>query len=162
MEAADVVGRLIGGVVGAKVSARRMLSVAASAAVVLVLLAIFIPASVKVHFLGFNGAQGFGFNLIPLSAALLVCVGLCTSVMWGGIFNLAVEGLGSNTERASGLFMALVCGGGILPLAMNAVVDIVGPAGYQPSYWIVVAGFAYILFYALAGSKPTGRGAKTV
>ncbi len=156
-----LVGRLIGGVVGAKVSARRMLAVAATAAVALVLLAIFIPASVQVHFLGFNGAQGFGFNLIPLSAALLVCVGLCTSVMWGGIFNLAVEGLGSNTERASGLFMALVCGGGILPLAMNAVVDIVGPAGYQPSYWIVVAGFAYILFYALAGSKPAGRGVKS-
>jgi FHS family L-fucose permease-like MFS transporter len=36
--------------------------------------------------------------------------------MWGGIFNLAVEGLGKYTERASGTFMALVCGGGILPL----------------------------------------------
>ena len=152
-----LVGRLVGGLIGAKVSPRKMLSVAAAAAVVLVLLAIFIPASVQVHFLGFNGAEGFGLNLIPLSAALLVCVGLCTSVMWGGIFNLAVEGLGRYTERASGLFMALVCGGGILPLAMNAVVDIFGPAGYQPSYWIVVAGFAYILFYALAGSKPRQR-----
>ena len=148
-----LVGRLIGGVIGAKVSPRRMLAVAASAAVVLVLLAIFVPASVSVLFLGFNGAHGFGFNHIPLSAALLVCVGLCTSVMWGGIFNLAVEGLGRYTERASGLFMALVCGGGILPLLMNGVVDIFGPAGYMPSYWIVVAGFAYILFYALVGSR---------
>ena len=152
-----LVGRLVGGLIGAKVSPRKMLSVAAAAAVVLVLLAIFIPTSVNVHFLGFNGAEGFGLNLIPLSAALLVCVGLCTSVMWGGIFNLAVEGLGRYTERASGLFMALVCGGGILPLAMNAVVDIFGPAGYMPSYWIVVAGFAYILFYALVGSKPRQR-----
>lgn len=148
-----LVGRLIGGVIGAKVSPRRMLAVAASAAVVLVLLAIFVPASVSVLFLGFNGAHGFGFNHIPLSAALLVCVGLCTSVMWGGIFNLAVEGLGRYTERASGLFMALVCGGGILPLLMNGVVDLFGPAGYMPSYWIVVAGFAYILFYALVGSR---------
>lgn len=148
-----LVGRLVGGVLGAKVSPRRMLAVAASAAVVLVLLAIFVPASVSVLFLGFNGAHGFGFNHIPLSAALLVCVGLCTSVMWGGIFNLAVEGLGRYTERASGLFMALVCGGGILPLLMNGVVDIFGPAGYMPSYWIVVAGFAYILFYALVGSR---------
>lgn len=148
-----LVGRLIGGVIGAKVSPRRMLAVAASAAVVLVLLAIFVPASVSVLFLGFNGAHGFGFNHIPLSAALLVCVGLCTSVMWGGIFNLAVEGLGRYTERASGLFMALVCGGGILPLLMNGVVDIFGPAGYMPSYWIVVVGFAYILFYALVGSR---------
>ena len=96
-------------------------------------------------------------NLIPLSAALLVCVGLCTSVMWGGIFNLAVEGLGKYTERASGLFMALVCGGGILPLLMNAVVDIFGPSGYQPSYWIAVAGFAYILFYALWGSRNVNK-----
>ena len=148
-----LVGRLIGGVIGAKVSPRRMLAVAASAAVVLVLLAIFVPAPVSVLFLGFNGAHGFGFNHIPLSAALLVCVGLCTSVMWGGIFNLAVEGLGRYTERASGLFMALVCGGGILPRLMNGVVDIFGPAGYMPSYWIVVAGFAYILFYALVGSR---------
>lgn len=148
-----LVGRLIGGVLGAKVSPRRMLAVAALAAVMLVLLAIFVPASVSVLFLGFNGAHGFGFNHIPLSAALLVCVGLCTSVMWGGIFNLAVEGLGRYTERASGLFMALVCGGGILPLLMNGVVDIFGPAGYMPSYWIVVAGFAYILFYALVGSR---------
>ena len=149
-----LVGRLIGGLVGAKVSARKMLSVVASAAVVLVLLAIFIPVSVTVSFPGFDG--GFAMNVIPLSGALLVCVGLCTSVMWGGIFNLAVEGLGKYTERASGLFMALVCGGGVLPLLMNGVVDIFGVSGYQPSYWVGVAGFAYILFYALAGSKIKG------
>lgn len=152
-----LVGRLIGGLVGSKVSARKMIAVVATAAVVLVVLAIFIPTTSMVSFPGFNGAHGFGMNLIPLSAALLVCVGLCTSVMWGGIFNLAVEGLGKYTERASGLFMALVCGGGILPLLMNAVVDIFGPAGYQPSYWIVVIGFAYILFYALWGSKNVNK-----
>ena len=148
-----LVGRLIGGLVGAKVSPRKMLSVVATAAIVLLVLAIFIPATVKVHFLGFDGAHGFGFNLIPLSAALLACIGLCTSVMWGGIFNLAVEGLGKYTERASGLFMALVCGGGILPLLQNAIVDVKGLPGYQTSYWVVVAGFAYILFYALVGSR---------
>ena len=147
-----LVGRFIGGLVGAKVSPRKMLSVVATTAVLLVLLAIFIPVTTTISFPGFDG--GFAMNVIPLSAALLVCVGLCTSVMWGGIFNLAVEGLGKYTERASGLFMALVCGGGVLPLLMNGVVDIFGVSGYQPSYWVVVAGFAYILFYALVGSKP--------
>ena len=44
----------------------------------------------------------------------LVLVGLCTSIMWGGIFNLAVEGLGKYLAAASGLFMVLVCGGGCL------------------------------------------------
>ncbi len=150
-----LVGRLVGGLIGSRVSPRRMLAVVAALAVALVVAAIFTPTSIMVSFPGFNGAQGFGLNPVPLSGALLVCVGLCTSVMWGGIFNLAVEGLGSLTERASGLFMALVCGGGVLPLLMNAVVDIFGTAGYQPSYWIVVAGFAYILFYALVGSKPS-------
>ena len=147
-----LVGRFIGGLVGAKVSPRKMLSVVATAAVLLVLLAIFIPVTTTISFPGFDG--GFAMNIIPLSAALLVCVGLCTPVMWGGIFNLAVEGLGKYTERASGLFMALVCGGGVLPLLMNGVVDIFGVSGYQPSYWVVVVGFAYILFYALIGSKP--------
>ena len=149
-----LVGRLVGGLVGSKVSARKMLTVVASLAIVLVLAAIFIPVkSCYVLFPGFGGAQGFGLHLIPLPAVLLVCVGLCTSVMWGGIFNLAVEGLGAYTERASGLFMALVCGGGVIQLLMMGVVDLFGNGAYQASYWFVAVGFAYILFYAIAGSR---------
>ena len=75
--------------------------------------------------------------------------------MWGGIFNLAVEGLGKYTEKASGIFMALVCGGGILPFIQNAVVDMSG--SYLTSYWIIVAGLAYVLFYALAGAKNVNK-----
>ena len=41
----------------------------------------------------------------------------------GGIFNLAVEGLGKYTATASGIFMVLVCGGGILPLIQGFVAD---------------------------------------
>ena len=103
-----------------------------------------------------NSAEGlFGFVNVPINAMLLVLVGLCTSVMWGGIFNLAVEGLGKYTEKASGIFMALVCGGGVLPLLQNAIVDMQGGVGYQASYWVVVVGLAYLLFYALIGSKPS-------
>ena len=151
-----LVGRLLGGIVGSKVSPRGMIGFVATAAVVLVLAAMFVPV-MMVKFPAFNGAQGFGMVNIPLSAALLACVGLCTSVMWGGIFNLAVEGLGKYTEKASGIFMALVCGGGILPLLQNGIVDIMGPTGYLPSYWVIVAGFAYILFYALWGSKNVNK-----
>jgi FHS family L-fucose permease-like MFS transporter len=77
--------------------------------------------------------------------------------MWGGIFNLAVEGLGKYTEKASGIFMVLVCGGGILPLLQNAIVDFTGGAGYLVSYWVVFAGLAYLLFYALVGSKNVNK-----
>lgn len=147
-----LIGRLFGAALGSRVSARSMLAVASSAAILLVLLAIFLPV-VDVRFPAFNGINGFGLQVIPLNAALLVCVGLCTSVMWGSIFNLAVEGLGHLTEKASGIFMALVCGGGVLPLVQNAVVDLFGTSAYLPSYWVAVAGFAYILFFALAGSR---------
>ncbi|MBP5644707.1 MAG: MFS transporter, partial [Bacteroidales bacterium] len=80
--------------------------------------------------------------------------GLCTSVMWGAIFNLSAEGLGKYTPLASGIFMTLVCGGGILPFLQNMLADGIGFVG---SYWIVIAGFAYILFYALVGSKNVNR-----
>ena len=76
--------------------------------------------------------------------------GLCTSVMWGAIFNLAAEGLGKYTPLASGIFMTLVCGGGILPFVQGFVSDYVG---YINSYWVIVVGLAYMLFYALIGSK---------
>ncbi len=154
-----LIGRLVGGVIGSKVSAKSMLSVVSCVGIVLTLLAMFGP-STMVKFPAFNGAQGFGMENIPLNAAFLVCIGLCTSVMWGGIFNLAVEGLGRYTEKASGIFMALVCGGGILPLLQNAIVDGLGGTGYLPSYWVIVIGLAYIMFYALWGSKNVNKDIK--
>ena len=118
--------------------------------------AMFAP-NVPVNLPVFNGAEGFGLVNVPVSAALLVLVGLCTSIMWGGIFNLAVEGLGKYTEKASGIFMALVCGGGILPLLQNGIVDLTGGVGYLTSYWVIVAGLAYMLYYALIGSKNVNK-----
>ena len=87
---------------------------------------------------------------VPVSAILLVLCGLCTSVMWGGIFNLAVEGLGKYTAQASGIFMMMVVGGGVMPLIQNWIADM---AGYMASYWLIVAMLAYLFFYGVSGSK---------
>ncbi len=155
-----LVGRLLGAVIGSKVSAKAMLTVASLIGLCLTLGAIFAPVSTLVNLPVFNGAEGFGLVNVPVNAAMLVLIGLCTSVMWGGIFNLAVEGLGKYTEKASGIFMTLVCGGGILPLVQNAIVDATGTpvgTGYQISYWVIVAGLAYILFYAAIGSKNVNK-----
>ena len=150
-----LIGRLVGAAVGSKVSAKAMLSTASIVGLCLVAGAMFLSPSTMVNLPVFDGAKGFAMALVPVNAALLVLVGLCTSVMWGGIFNLAVEGLGKYTEKASGIFMALVCGGGILPLVQNAVVDATG--NYLASYWVVIAGLAYMLFYALVGSKNVNK-----
>ena len=150
-----LVGRLLGAALGAKVSAKSMLTAVSAVGLCLVLGAIFLSPESVVNLPVFKGTAGFGLAEVPVNAALLVLCGLCTSVMWGGIFNLAVEGLGKYTEKASGIFMALVCGGGILPLLQNAIVD--GTGNYLVSYWVIVAGMAYMLFYALVGSKNVNK-----
>lgn len=154
-----LVGRLLGASIASKVSAKSMLSVASIIGIVLTVAAMFAPTSVMVNLPVFkNDANGlFGFANVPINAALLVFIGLCTSVMWGGIFNLAVEGLGKYTEKASGIFMVLVCGGGILPLIQNGIVDATGGIGYLTSYWVIVAGLAYLLYYALVGCKNVNK-----
>ena len=88
---------------------------------------------------------------------MLILCGLCTSVMWGGIFNLAVEGLGKYTAVASGFFMVMVCGGGILPLIQGWVADLTG--SYLVSYWVLFVATAYLQYYALIGSRVTKRDA---
>lgn len=134
-------GRLIGGVIGGKVSSRTMMTVVSSLAILFILIGMFLPTSAKMTLLGTEA---------PVAMVFFVLCGLCTSVMWGAIFNLAVEGLGKYTSIASGLFMVMVCGGGILPLLQGAVADAVG---YINSYWVLIVALIYILWFALFGSK---------
>ena len=138
-------GRLLGGVVGGKVSSKAMLSVAASVGIVLLLCVMFFPETWVITFKGME---------LPISMIMMFCCGLCTSVMWGAIFNLSAEGLGKYTPAASGIFMALVCGGGILPFFQNLLAD---HTSYLFSYIVPVAGLAYILWYALVGSKNVNK-----
>ena len=146
-------GRLLGGLLGGKISSKVQLSFVASLALIFVLVGIFAPTDVMGAMPVFTGT-GFGMVEVPVGVIFFTLCGLCTSVMWGTIFNLAVEGLGKYTSMGSGIFMVMVCGGGILPLIQGGVADF---AGYLSSYWVVVAGLAYMLFYALVGSKNVNK-----
>ena len=141
-------GRLIGGSIGNKVSSKVMLTLVSSLGIALLLGVMFIPESAAI---AFRGVQ------LPVSMVLMVLCGLCTSVMWGAIFNLAAEGLGKYTPAASGIFMALVCGGGIIPFVQGLVADSIG---YIGSYVVTIAALAYILYYALWGSKNVNKDIK--
>ena len=144
-----MVGRLLGGAVGGKISSKMMLVFVSALGLILVLAGIFTPISVTI-----NLPELFGGASVPLSIIFLVLCGLCTSVMWGGIFNLAVEGLGKYTSMGSGIFMMMVCGGGILPLIQGYVADL---SGYLTSYWVIIVSLAYLLYYALIGSKNVNK-----
>ena len=135
-----LVGRFTSSFISGKVSTRTQLTVVSIVALVLLVLAIFIPESITMNF----------YAEVPVKCLFLVLCGLCTSVMWGNIFNLATEGLGKYTAAASGIFMTMVVGGGVMPLIQEAIAN---TAGYMVSYWLVVAMVAYILWFALLGSK---------
>ena len=156
-----LIGRLAGASFGAKISSKAMLTFTSALGLLLVFLAIFSSTGSLVNLpvlqQSATGGLSFGFAEVPINAMYLVLVGLCTSIMWGGIFNLAVEGLGKYLAAASGLFMVLVCGGGILPLIQNKVADI---AGFMPSYWVIIAALGYLLFYGLVGCKNVNKDIK--
>ena len=145
-----LVGRLVSSVISGKVSSRVQLIVVSMTAIVLIAIAILLPADIRISMPAYSAADGFSMAEVPAKAMFLVLCGLCTSVMWGGIFNLAVEGLGKYTAQASGIFMMMVVGGGIMPLIQNAIAN---TAGYMVSYWLVIAMLAYLFFYGTVGCK---------
>lgn len=145
-----LVGRVSSSAISGKVSSRSQLMVASASAILLIVLAIFVSPDVRVSMPAYAAGVGFSMAQVPISALFLVLCGLFTSVMWGGIFNLAVEGLGKYTAQASGIFMMMVVGGGVMPLIQNAIATSVS---YLASYWLVIAMLAYLLYYAVIGSK---------
>lgn len=149
-----MIGRLTGASLGAKYSSKSMLIVVATLGLIFVLLAILMPVTTTVSMPVFQSNISFGLANVPIGIMFLIFCGLCTSVMWGGIFNLAVEGLGKYTEAASGIFMMMVAGGGILPLIQGGIAD---STSYMTSYWVIFFGLAYMLFYALIGSKNVNK-----
>lgn len=145
-----LVGRLVGASVGAKVSSRAMLLFTSIGTIIFLLLGINLSETIM-PFIGFTSAT-FEFSIvnIPLNAIFFILCGLFTSVMWGAIFNLSVTGLGKYTAYASGLFMVMVCGGGILPTIQGFLVG----ENLLNSFYLIVVLCAYMFMYALALSKP--------
>jgi FHS family L-fucose permease-like MFS transporter len=151
-----LVGRLIGASIGAKISSKIMVITVSALGIILVLAAILSPLK-YISMPAFDtsgGTLSVGMVKVPLTFLFLALVGLCTSVMWGGIFNLAVEGLGKYVAQASGIFMMLVVGGGIIPLVQGWLADIIG---FMPSYWLMAICLVYLLYYALIGSKNVNK-----
>ena len=150
-----LIGRFVGASIGDKVSSRAMITTVSSATILLVLFGMFAPESVLVSFPGVDwGALTIVWQDIPLGNFSFLLVGLCTSVMWGSIFNMAVEGLGKYTAIASGIFMTMVFGCAVMMFIEAAVADMFG---FTASFGVVVLCAAYLLFYALVGSKVTKR-----
>lgn len=124
-----MLGRFIGSAVMMRVDPSKVLAVCASAAAVLVCLAI----------LGSGG----------LAMYALLLVGLCNSIMFPTIFSLAVRELGPHTSQGSGILCLAIVGGAIIPLAQGVLADAIG---IQLAFVLPVICYLYILYYGLRGS----------
>jgi FHS family L-fucose permease-like MFS transporter len=129
-----MVGRLIGSGALLKVPTERALATVAMVAFLLVALAIF----------------GHG----PLAMWAVVSCGLFNSVMWPCIFPLSVKGLGRFTSEGSGILVMMVVGGAIIPVVQGALAD---HLGYQHSFAIVLACYAYLIYFGLTGYRVRER-----
>ena len=146
-----LVGRLVSSAIAGKISSRQMMLATTTVGMILIIAAILTPKSVTVTMPLVKILEGsVEMTTVPMSALLLVLCGLCTSVMWASIFNLATEGLGKYTAQASGIFMMMVVGGGVLPVIQNFFADFMG---YMPSYFVYLLAMGYMFYYALIGCK---------
>ena len=151
-----LIGRFVGGAIGGKVSSKAMVTTVSIAAIVLVLFGMLAPQQWQVNVPGIDWANvSVIWAKVPVGIFAFILVGLCTSVMWGAIFNLATEGLGKYTAMASGIFMTMVFGFAIMVGLQGLVADWTG--SYMTSYVVVLFCAAYILYYALLGHKNVNK-----
>ena len=146
-----LIGRILGGFISGNFTSKTLLTSVSILGLIFIGSAMLVSSDVTVMFPAIDSELSISFYEIPMQIMFLVLTGLATSIMWPNIFNLATEGLGRYTAIASGLFMTMVVGGGILPALQGGLADKIG---YVGSYWIIIASLVYMLFFAFIGSKP--------
>ena len=152
-------GRLTSTIISGKVSTRTQMITVSTVGIILIVAAIFtgdVTTTLNID-LGIIKIEN---ATVPLSCVFIFLCGLCTSIMWGGIFNLSTEGLGKYTAKASGIFMVMVFGGGMMPFFQDLVLVQQLGISYLNSYWLIVAMLAYILFYSIWGCKNVNKDIK--
>ena len=152
-------GRLTSTIISGKVSTRTQMITVSTVGIILIVAAIFtgdVTTTLNID-LGIIKIEN---ATVPLSCVFIFLCGLCTSIMWGGIFNLSTEGLGKYTAKASGIFMVMVFGGGMMPFFQDLVLVQQLGISYLNSYWLIVAMLAYILFYSIWGYKNVNKDIK--
>lgn len=152
-------GRLTSTIISGKVSTRTQMITVSTVGIILIVAAIFtgdVTTTLNID-LGIIKIEN---ATVPLSCVFIFLCGLCTSIMWGGIFNLSTEGLGKYTAKASGIFMVMVFGGGMMPFFQDLILVQQLGISYLNSYWLIVAMLAYILFYSIWGCKNENKDIK--
>lgn len=87
-----------------------------------------------------------------VSIVFIILLSFAHSLMWPGIWPLAINKLGKFTKIGSALLIMGIAGGAILPLVYGAIVD--GMDGNrQLPYLIMIPCYLYILYFAASGHR---------
>jgi FHS family L-fucose permease-like MFS transporter len=130
-----MVGRFIGSALQQKIKPNKVLGVAAMMAGLLVCVSML--------------------TLGHVAMWSIIAVGLFNSVMFPTIFTLAIEGLGPLTGDGSGLLVASIVGGAIIPEIQGILADRIG---IHHAFFLPVLCYLYIVFYGFVGSRRKGAG----
>jgi MFS transporter, FHS family, L-fucose permease len=82
----------------------------------------------------------------------IVSIGLFNSVMFPSIFTLGIEGLGSLTGKGSGVLVAAIVGGALIPELQGIVADRIG---IHHAFFLPAICYLYIAYFAFFGSRDT-------
>ena len=107
----------------------------------LVFTLLVIYAKGEVHFMGLKA---------DISIWFLVSLGLANSLVWAGIWPLALDGLGKFTKLGASILIMMLCGNAIMPLIYGYFADVYD---VRLAYWILVPCYIYLVFYAVKGHQ---------
>lgn len=86
------------------------------------------------------------FSSGNISLFAFMSAGLFCSIMWPCIFTLSIAGLGKHTGQGSAFLIMMILGGAIIPPMQGKIADLIG---IKESYWIAVACFAFLGYFAV-------------
>ncbi len=85
-----------------------------------------------------------------LSIWFLVGLGLPNSLVWAGLWPLALDGLARYTKKGASILIMGLCGNAIIPLLYGYFAD---KLSLRNGYWVLVPCYLYLVFYAVHGHK---------
>ena len=129
-----MIGRFIGSAILQRLETGKVLGVAAVVAALLVCLSML--------------------SMGTVAMVSIILVGLFNSIMFPSIFTLAIAELGPLTGEGSGLLVAAIVGGAVIPWIQGALAD---KLGIHHAFVLPVICYLYIVYYGFKGSRPTRR-----
>ena len=97
-----------------------------------------------------QGQVTFLGHTSDISIWFVVLLGLANSLVWAGIWPLALDGLGRFTKLGASVMIMGLCGNALMPLVYGYVADLYN---VRLGYWVLFPCYLYLAFYAFHGHR---------